>query len=59
MGGRSGYALYVFEEFALSKRVLMEAISVSRRDWIWRGVEVMSPGVCCRVYISELQKRNQ
>lgn len=58
MGGRSGYALYVFEEFALSKRMLVEAISASQRDWIWRGGEVMRYGACCRVYISELQKRN-
>lgn len=57
MGGRGGSALYVFEEFALWKRVLVATISVSRRDWIWRGGEVMMYGVCCRAYISELQKR--
>lgn len=60
MGGRSGYALYVFEEFALSKWVLpMEAILFSRRDWIWRDDEVIRYGACCRVYISELQMKNQ
>ena len=31
MGGRSGYASYVSEEFALSKRVPVEAVSAWQR----------------------------
>lgn len=55
MGGRSGYASYISGEFAW---VPVEAVSVWRRGWIWRGDEAMRYGLCCRVYISELRKRS-